>query len=337
MTRSNHSRKKKIREKNQKQQMDRHRFSRYAAEVLIIGTVVTAALFFPQLIFWVEDNILCGDITLGQRESMNAESLSTTYERSLGKRMGNFARGLAENKKYYVTSQNLTVDDELTEYLYSDKGLYQGFFQHFFYYMFPAEIWEEQYYAVSWKQYVIYSDDFEEGVYFILWYIELQDADGGVIKLLTDAEDGTMYGIKTENSSLPGSGLSYRELILSYSEGAIEAWTYYALYYEAMPDEPEDDISESEGKRKDEITDVDSDRYGMVSSDYSEEGVKHQLLSAFSYRNEAENRGRFSIPYGNAELDVILYVEEQEKERFYLFPNTTVGVSQIYEMIPEFA
>ena len=73
------------------------------------------------------------------------------------------------------------------------------------------------------------------------------------------------------------------------------------------------------------------------SSDYSEEGVKQQILSAFSYRNEAENRGRFSIPYGNAELDVILYVEEQEKERFYLFPNTTVGVCQIYEMIPEFA
>ena len=34
------------------------------------------------------------------------------------------AEGLAENEKYYVTSQELTVDDTLTEYLYSEKGLY---------------------------------------------------------------------------------------------------------------------------------------------------------------------------------------------------------------------
>ena len=67
--------------------------------------------------------------------------------------------------------------------------------------MIPVMIWESYYSVVTWKQYVIYSDHFEEGVNFILWYIEMQDEDGGTLKLLTDAEDNTLYGIKTEGSS----------------------------------------------------------------------------------------------------------------------------------------
>ena len=59
------------------------------------------------------------------------------------------------------------------------------------------------------------------------------------------------------------------------------------------------------------------------------------LLPKFT--KTAENRVRFLIPYGDAELDAVLYIEEQERSRFYLFPNVTVGILQIYEMIPSTA
>lgn len=340
MIKADRNRKKSISGKKKKPPTDRQRLSRYGAEALVIGTVVMAALFLPQFIFWVEDNILCGDTTLGRRESMDVESLSTAYESSLTVRMQNFAQGLAESKKYYVTSQELTVNNELTDYLYSDRGLYQNFIQEFAYYLMPFEIWEDYYSVVSWKQYVIYSDNFEEGVNFILWYIEMQDGDGGVLKLLADAEDGTFYGIKTEDSSLAGSDYRYKEYmeLLRYGDGAVEAWTYFAMYYEAVPDDMEDILLWGEKMGIDVRTvEAEQGSYDAEISVYNEEEARREILKAFSYQNETENRVRFLIPYGDAELDAVLYIEEQERNRFYLFPNVTVGIRQIYEMIPEFA
>ena len=66
----------------------------YMAEGLVIAIVVIAALFLPQIIFRVQDDILCNDTVLGQKESMDVESLSTAYERSLTARMRNLAEGL---------------------------------------------------------------------------------------------------------------------------------------------------------------------------------------------------------------------------------------------------
>lgn len=342
MTKVNQTRRRKsIPEKKKKQNEARHKFSYYVTEVLVIGTVVAAALFLPQLIFRVEDNILCNDTALGKRESMNVAALSTAYEKSLAARMNHFAQGLAENKKYYATSQELTVNDELKEYLYSDRGFYQDYIQVFLYYLVPFEIWEDYYSVVSWKRYVIYSENFEEGVNFILWYIELQDNDGGKFKLLTDAEDGTIYAIKTEDSSLSGSGHYYKEFIemLRYGDRAIEAWAYFALYYKALSDDRQDVFAWAEQMGIDmrAVSEADSGSYDAEIGIYNEDEVKRQILKAFSYQNEDESRIRFLIPYGDNELDAVLYIEEREKKSFYLFPNVTAGIRQIYEMIPEFA
>ncbi|WP_460602040.1 hypothetical protein, partial [Escherichia coli] len=66
--------------------------------------------------------------------------------------------------------------------------------------LIPIEVWENYYTITQWKQYVIYSDNYAKGVNFILWYIELEDLEGAKLKLLVDAEDNTLYGLKTENS-----------------------------------------------------------------------------------------------------------------------------------------
>ena len=170
---------------------------------------------------------------------------------------------------------------------------------------------------------------------------EMQDDDGGIFKLLADAEDGTIYGIKMEGSSLSGSISNYKEFMemLRYGDRTIEAWTYFAAYYEAISDDMKEVLLWAEQMGID-VNSVDSGpaSYETEISIHDEDEARRQILNnVFTYQNETENRIRFQLPYGEAELDVLLDIEEQEKNKFYLFPNTTMGIRQIYEMIPEFA
>ena len=109
------------------------KISAYTMEVFVIAIVLVAALLIPQFIFQVQDSILCGGITLGQRESLDVETLGTTYEQSLEKRMQSFAEGLAEHESFYVTAQTLTPDETLESYLYSDLGLNHQLIMNFIY------------------------------------------------------------------------------------------------------------------------------------------------------------------------------------------------------------
>ena len=69
---------------------------------LVMISLLMGAFLLPQVIFRIQDRILCRDITLGKRESMDVEALSTSYEKSLAVRMTDFAEGLAGNDSFYV-------------------------------------------------------------------------------------------------------------------------------------------------------------------------------------------------------------------------------------------
>lgn len=312
----------------------------YTAEALAIAVVLVAALLIPQIIFQVQDRILCGDITLGQRESMDVETLGTTYEQSLEKRMQNFAQGLADQESFYVTSQNLTPDDSLNTYLYSEMALNHPLITDFVYNnLIPIEIWEGSYTVSEWKQYVIYSDNYAKGVNFILWYVEMEDPDGAKVRLLADAEDGTLYGFKTEDSSRYGVPLGYTNLreALRYGGAAVEVWTYYALYYKAMIEDKEEFRlwAEKMGLDVTETETVDSFSGEISIKEMAE--AERKVQSMVRYQCETEESARFLLPYGDAALDAILAIEEPEFTEVYVFPNITIGIRQIYEMIPEFA
>ena len=69
---------------------------------------------------------------------------------------------------------------------------------------------------------------------------------------------------------------------------------------------------------------------------YEEKEAERRNL--FTFRNEAEDRISFQIPYGeDTTLDAVLYIEEQDRVKEFLFPDVTAGIRQIYELIPEFA
>ena len=96
--------------------MNRRRLLRYYAAIFsVLALLIAAAFFAPQILFHVQDAILCRDTVLTQQESLNVETLSTTYEQSLEKRMQNYAEGLAEGDMFYVTAQDLALTGEVRE------------------------------------------------------------------------------------------------------------------------------------------------------------------------------------------------------------------------------
>lgn len=345
---------KRDRIKKKKAQDRKRGISSFAGMSFAIAAVAAAAFFLPQLIFYVQDNLLCRDMALGQRESMNVESLSTTYEKSLAVRMQNFAEGVQEYKDFYVTAQELTANDELSTFLNSDKGLYQNVMVNLVEYNLLSDaLWNfTDYSDVLWKQYVIYNDDYEEGVNFILWYIEISDQDGAVLKLLFDAEDGTVYGIKAEGSLFYWDPYWWTEGL--YIDRAMEIWAGFALYYKSVSEDiwktlTLDGEMEVEIKDMQEVYDATLAETKAMSGQKKEEEIPG-WKNLFRYQFETPDYAHFYLPYGEAVLDAVLRIDKREDPgaesfnknkneigKVYLYPDVTMGISQIYEMIPEFA
>ena len=340
----------------------------YASIFSVLALLIVAAFFAPQILFQVQDAILCKDTVLTQQESLNVEALSTTYEKSLRTRLQNYAEGRAGNRTFYTTSQDLTVTSEVREYIYSDRGLFSQQVSSFAELnMLPGYIWEQDYTILRWKQYVIYSDNFSEGVNFILWYVEMQDQNGYIVKVLSDAEDGTIYAIKTEGkNSGPGgaesqafevdtivAGNRYIDELFWNDHSATQVWGMLAYDYACL----------GEGEIKDFYILV--EEYGwtggyMSSNGYDEryvydetdrkrkDAINSEILANYEagkmfqekvrYYMEDHNKIIFQLPYEEAWLDVMMETSVNgESGPYYDYPEIRIGIRQIYEMIPEFA
>jgi len=186
----------------------------------ILGLVLLTGVAFwgPKLVFAVQDDIRCGVLVSMSPEEMDIASVNTRYETDLYSRLSAFSRGLAEGKRYYVATQEREVTPELTEWLGLDSEM--GFEQNKGFQMLtsmmllPDEIVD--YNIMSWKQCVVYGEDFREGVNFILWYIELGNYGEPVVRLLMDGETGELYGVRTDFSSY-------------FSEYYVTPYPYYGI------------------------------------------------------------------------------------------------------------
>lgn len=297
-------------------------------ELMALVMLVAAAFFAPQVIFQVQDYFLCANTALSKRETMDVETLSTTYERSLKQRMQNFADGFGAGEDYYVAAQDFEISQELYDFLsdvmYQDIVLLyvdMGFI--------PMEFYNSEYTVNQWKRYVVYSDDYTKGVNFILWYVEMQDKTGMVIKLLIDGEDGTIYALKTEpNEYLVQKENSLHEISgvhvnaadikwIAYDEYLAGVWANCAIYYEAL--------YKSEANRY--IADALA-------------GNENLLWKGDLYENDGEWCVlRLLLPYGNINLEFLVDIGNLDlglKYVTYLYPDFFMGIRQIYERIPEF-
>lgn len=344
--------------------MNRRRLLRYYAVIFsVLALLIAAAFFAPQILFHVQDAILCRDTVLTQQESLNVETLSTTYEQSLEKRMQNYAEGLAEGDMFYVTAQDLALTGEVREYVYSDRGLFSEAVNNFASIgLLPWYIWEADYTVLRWKQYVIYSDDFAKGVNFILWYVEMKDPNGVVVKLLGDAEDGTIYALRTESDKYSnpavdgaveaGERKNYIDEICGSKRTPLEIWGTLAYQYKCLDQSEMKDfyiMLDEYGWIGGGMNTMNED-YGYTEEDLAEREALMQealamhedwepLQKKIRYYRDGDYSIDFQMTYGEARLDILLEIPDGEDEAVYVYgyPDIRIGIRQIYEMIPEFA
>ncbi len=324
------------------------RIELYAAEALVLAAVVAGAILTPQLLFRIKDQLLYKSTELGRLEGADTEFLGSTYEKSMELRMRRFAEKLAKGERFYVAAKNLELTEDLNSYLYSEKGLYQ----QFLYSLMNLELlysyfWEYDCRVSQWKQYVVYSDDYGEGISFLLWYIELEWGDDTVTKLLVDGETGSVYGVKTEgNNPLTAQDSDmggyywplYRRLfhddrfcseLLYYLMVCYESGAWEALY-EKLVLEP---------GSYEEIN------YGEGASIYLHGQELKELAGNAAYA-KGEDSISFQLPYGDAFLEfrleigaVNVYAEYDQKmgtDYVAMYPDVTAGIRQLYELIPDF-
>ncbi len=320
----------------------------FILEILGLCILLLTVSYAPQLIFAVQDGILWGQPSLSQRESMDVETLSTTYESSLARRMMNYAEGLAAGDRFYVTSRSLTPGENLYQYINSEQGLYQDMIfsladNSLLDYLFLDELASlENCMRCQWKQYVIYSEDYTKGVNFILWYIEYKNSKNEVIKILTDAESGVLYALKTEGSVR----LSKPQIGMWSVQDPMAIWSYFASFYEATA---ASEVLEMENKLWEQAGYV-MEYYEMAVKEGSDLTTKEDIQTGSNFVQSnagyemSENALYCRLPYGENSMDVEIIISKENafySDKFgisyYLLPDMVIGVRQIYEMIPEFA
>lgn len=331
--------------------------------------LVTAALLAPKLVLELQDNVRCSQLVLGELESMDVTSFNTGYETNLYTRLTRFAEGLEAGRQYMVAEQELTATPEVENRLFSDKGLYQNSFYIWLDEGFIPDqmlIYELEYC----KQYVIYGDDFAEGVNFILWYLELRgEAGRPVLKLLLDAETGEMYAIsvnQTEDNLFPGESWLYdmalNDLIGDSDIDLLELWYAIGYYFGEQEEimrlleEYGNEIwqlglvTETENSAQAYSVDGYIEKNGVLSA---EETERMTMLGTLTEKMKWEvgedgNRMDFYLPYGREgimgetselcfrlEADYLMVIEGKGGV-FFRPKNFVVGFPEIYERIPEF-
>ena len=195
------------RKKQKRERKQKKRLFYAAGGAFILAAFLICAFFLPSVIFGLSDRYLWRDITLQQRETADIAKIDSTYEQSLAVRLENFAAGLAQERNYYVSAQEIELNPDIRERLErfrSEDGqsaeipiwsilLASNLFPRS---MLLGGAWPE-----TIRQYVIYSDDYTEGVSFIIWAVDLTSDSGNKLTMLMDAQTLDLYGVKLDRTA----------------------------------------------------------------------------------------------------------------------------------------
>lgn len=169
------------------------------AGFLALCLLVAAAFAVPQAVFGIQDSLLYGESVMRPQEDIDFTALSTNYESSLYQRMRNFAEAVERGESFYVDEKELILTEEVIGSL--EEGLSNELISNLINVGLLSErvfesVWENRA-ILQYKQYVVYNDDYAQGVNFILWFLELEIEQDRKLSLLMDAQDYTIYAVKT--------------------------------------------------------------------------------------------------------------------------------------------
>lgn len=336
----------------------------YVTAVLCMAALVASAFYLPGAVFEAQDRRLSEDIVLEEQEAVDVARLtSSAYELSLYNRMSAFAEGLESGRTYYVSELELDVTQDMEDWLKNSAGriLEDNVFTMA---LMDAALLSNVFYkdltVEKWKQYVIYSDDYAQGVNFNIWYLELaaydeedyknfsaegmtdgyKDEEEEVerVKLLMDAETYTLYGIWTSHtikmSEKAAFQYAFSGTLWNYSTRRYISvdnwWSILCYYYQALTvEEIETYLSVMESSDLYTYTETDSDIIAYRES-------RQVLPDNMGWYFSDENHFTLLLPFEGRHLDFTARLVPDEEGAIYWFPEVVFGIEEICQLIPEF-
>ncbi len=206
------------------------RLAKYTICVFVLAALIAVSVMGPQLVFAMQDKYFINNIQLSERSSMDVEALNASYEKDLQERLQMFTEGLSEGKTYFATDTTYQEDEDF--YVVLDNILMQewAYFMEAIGVMPSLSycIYEEGFDLSCWKRYIIYDKEFEDGVTFMAWYIDLTFMEGHRLQLLVDTEDYSLYYIRFQIADIERNGEVWKyidaDMVLDYAK-------YWYVYY----------------------------------------------------------------------------------------------------------
>ncbi len=281
--------------------------------------LVIAALFFPQIIFEIQDRYRMVNTEVEARESPDIFQLNLSYEEQLGIRMSNF---LKANQKM-VTG----LDYDVTEGAEQAGLLETIMYQEWFYILYDYSITVDSFYYESMfstdiassvqdcKKYIVYGSNYEPLLF--LWYFDIYLPDIGTrMQLVVDTEDDTVYYIRLSfdeqqerQTKFTDAGPAY--VLIEYIMANIP---FYYSYYEA------DSYEENLGYGYDLVSDA-----GNVAVTGSEQYDIGIVMDESQYKIET------AFPYGDSYMTFFAQAAFGDG----VHPEIIMGIREIGELIPE--
>lgn len=306
----------------------------YVNCILAMVILMIAAVLGPQLLFAVQDNHKQGEIFSGERSQMDMTFLNVGYPKVLRDRLISFAQGQSSEKQYYATATDCTVDAE--GYSILDNVLnreWVTFLNDMGILLYNYEAISKIGYTIdSWKRYIIYDENIENGVAIMAWYFDVSINDSIKLQLLVDVEDDTLYHINIAvDEKWTWEHYGYPEWHYFDADVVNTLILYWCYYYDAgdivkASDEDylksigygtdyEEIKKKSDGKENIVVTEI-FDAYGELMMDGDSTVIQKEL------------------PYGENMLNWEMKVQQDVEKTSMVI---SMGISDIVELVPEFS
>lgn len=164
--------------------------------------LVVGSIFLPQAVFLMQDRYQMESTEVKVRNSLNTSQINISYEEKMYERMKNLTTMNLNSAIVTVVEPDFETDAEMMDLL--ESILAQEWITMFYAVLlnygmevelpFPLEILEC-------KKYMVYNEDYQEGIALMMWYFDLYIPDTDLrIRLLADSETNSIYYIKLEEA-----------------------------------------------------------------------------------------------------------------------------------------
>lgn len=314
----------------------------YSLCVLGMAFVIIFALFGPQIVFKGQDCYRLSGTEVQNREHPDVAKLNLTYEKDINVRMNRFA----QREKYYVTdiAYDSVVDEETL------NALHQIMEQEFIWYLFGSDLVLNAYYdeftfdkdplseVTELKKYIIYGDDFNEGVALMAWYFDDTFSDGTRIQCLADTETYTIYYLRVLGKDMENDmtekewNQQYKDMNYIFDEhleDLVWNWSeYYNFFYQTEVYKQMENMNDNlqlEANGKELMENTKTDLNGDAQA--SQTAEKAVMI-------DADNRS-ITVPLEYEAGTLHFYFRMTPLERYYN-PSLNAGIEEIGQLIPEF-